>query len=124
MLTEAAIVAAVMRAGAAVTHASHPFKELREQISRSNDVGAPCLNERWGSSPMYSSDGLDLPGLWSKKLGVLEKSWFAVYLRSAAHDHHIHGRGSAPSAERISKSLAFLTKGPDSQLAQYRQCAH
>ena len=69
------MVAAVMRAGAAVTHASHPFKELREQISRSNDVGAPCLNERWGSSPMYSSDGLDLPGLWSKKLKTGFSRW-------------------------------------------------
>jgi hypothetical protein len=41
-------------------------------MSRSNDVGAPCLNETWGSSSMFSSDCLDLPGLWNKKLGVLE----------------------------------------------------
>jgi hypothetical protein len=32
---------------------------------------------------MYSSDGLDLPGLWSKKLRVLEKSLLAVYLDGA-----------------------------------------
>ncbi len=41
-------------------------------MSRSNDVGTPCLNETWGSSRMFSSDRLDLPGLWNKKLGVLE----------------------------------------------------
>ena len=40
-------------------------------MSRSNDVGAPCLNETWGSSSMFSSDCLDLPGFWNKKLGIL-----------------------------------------------------
>jgi hypothetical protein len=43
-------------------------------------------------------------------------SWFAVYLRIAAHNHSLHGRVSAPSAERISTmagSVAFLTKEPD-----------
>jgi AhpD family alkylhydroperoxidase len=33
MLTEAAMVAAAMRANATVTHASHLFKEEREQVS-------------------------------------------------------------------------------------------
>src|SRR6266702_1697207 len=42
-------------------------------MSRSNDVGAPCLNETWGSSSM--SGWLFRPlirvGFWNKKLGVL-----------------------------------------------------
>ena len=51
------------------------------------------------------------------------KSWFAVYLRSAAHNHPLHGRGSALSAEWISAmagSVTLLTKEPDSKLARYR----
>src|ERR1700756_1658041 len=40
-------------------------------MSRSNDVGAPCPNETWGSSSMFSSDCLDLPSFWNKKLGIL-----------------------------------------------------
>jgi hypothetical protein len=41
-------------------------------MSRSSEVGASRLAETWGSSSMSWSEGLGLPGLWNKKLGVLE----------------------------------------------------
>ena len=47
------------------------------------------------------------------------KSWCAVYLRSGTHNHPIHGRGSAPSVERIlamATSVASLMKRSDSHL--------
>src|SRR5882757_8246371 len=42
-------------------------------MSRSNDVGAPCLNETWGSSSMsgWLFEAVDTPGFWNKKPGVL-----------------------------------------------------
>ena len=60
-------------------------------MSRSNDVGAPCLNETWGSSSMsgWLFDAVDTPGFWNKKPGVLAGNSRAVF-SFMGHDRPLH----------------------------------